>query len=357
MKTFKYRLYPTKLQEKRLRVAIEDSRIVYNAILETKIKKWEKNKGTITQYEAQNLIPSIKKQNNLTAATHILRFAKDRLFDAYRHFFKKHNKFPRFKGKDHYSSIGLYAGQYDLKKDYVVIPKIGKIFIVKHRPFEGKPKQITIKKSATGKWYLCVFCEGDFSNPLPKTGKEVGIDLGLKSFAVLSDGTEIPRERFFKDEEDNLAKTQQQLSVKKKGSVEYKKKKLAVARVHERTANKRSNFVHQHTWKLVNDYDGMVLEDLSSKQMVKKSDKKIRKSIQDVAWGMFTTILPYKALNAGRKIVFVNPAYTSQTCSGCGHVQKRELKERTYSCPRCNLVMDRDLNAAKNIYRLGAASL
>jgi len=357
MKTFKYRVYPKKRQITLLNQAIEDSRLVYNELLAQKKTAWENEKRNITQYEAQNLITGIKKEKEIKTATQVLRFAKDRLFDSYNHFYKKNNKFPRFKGKGFYSSIGLYDGQYELCGNEVVIPKIGRIHIVKHRQWQGAPKQIVIKKSSTDKWYLCVFCEGEFKNEVAKTGKQIGIDLGLETFAVMSDGNTIERERFFKHEEDCLAKAQQALSKQEKGTPERKKKRRVVARVHERIYFKRDNFVHQHTKKSLDEYDGIVVEDLSIRGLTKNNKRCINKSIQDVAWGKFVTILSYKASSAGKKVVFVNPAYTSQTCSGCGYVQKLELSDRVYRCPQCGLEIGRDLNAARNIYRSGAALL
>lgn len=357
IKTFKYRIYPRKRQITLLNQAVEDSRLIYNELLALKKNAWEKEKCNITQYEAQNLITGIKKEKGIKTATQILRFAKDRLFDSYHHFYKKHNKFPRFKGKGFYSSIGLYSGQYELQGNEVFIPKIGTIHIVKHRKWEGTPKQIVIKRSSTDKWYLCVMCEGKFRKKVAKTGKQVGIDLGLETFAVMSDGNVIERERFFKQEEDCLAKAQQSLSKQKKGTLERKRKRKVVARVHERISFKRDNFVHQHSKKLLDRYDGIVLEDLSVRDLQKKNKCAINKSIQDVAWNKFATILSYKALSAGKTVVFVNPTYTSQTCSGCGYVQRLELKDRMYKCPQCELEISRDLNAARNIYRLGAASL
>jgi len=357
MKTFKYRIYPKKRQVTLLNQAVEDSRIIYNELLSMKKDIWQDKQKNLTQFDAQLIITGIRKEKEMKTATVILRFAKDRLFYSYNHFFRKRNKFPRFKGKGFYSSIGLYTGQYELKGNKITIPKIGKIHIVKHRKWKGIPKRIIIKKSATDKWYLCICCEGKFSKKLPKTKKEVGIDLGLETFAVLSDGSTIERERFFKEEQDNLAKAQQKLSKQRKGSVERKRAEKIVSRVHERIAFKRDNFVHQCTKEIIDIYDGIVLEDLSIKKMQKKKRRGINRSIQDVAWNKFGTTLSYKASSAGKKVVFVNPAYTSQTCSGCGFVQKLELKDRIYNCPKCKLFMSRDLNAAKNIYRLGAASL
>jgi putative transposase len=346
VRVFKYRLRPKKGQITLFNRAVCDSRIVYNELLSTKIKKWKENEENLTQLEAQTLIGDIRKNYDIETSTVILRFAKDRLFDSYNHFFKKHNKFPRFKSKENYSSIGLYAGQYKLEGNIVFVPKVGRVKIIKDRDWVGTPKQIVIKKSPTNKWYLCICCEGDFKNLKGKTGKQVGIDLGLETFATISDGTSIPRERFFKEEEEKLAAAQSK-----------NKNERVVARIHERIKFKRDNFIHQETKKLVDKYDGMVLEKLSSQEMTKNNFKSINKSIQDAAWDRFVKTLIYKASSAGKSVVLVDPAYTSQTCSGCGYVQKLELQDREYKCPRCGLVLSRDLNAARNIYRLGAASL
>jgi len=221
MKTFKYRIYPKKRQVTLLNQAVEDSRIIYNELLSMKKDIWQDKQKNLTQFDAQLIITGIRKEKEMKTATVILRFAKDRLFYSYNHFFRKRNKFPRFKGKGFYSSIGLYTGQYELKGNKITIPKIGKIHIVKHRKWKGIPKRIIIKKSATDKWYLCICCEGKFSKKLPKTKKEVGIDLGLETFAVLSDGSTIERERLRKSRTILLKHNK---SYQNKGKVPLKEK-------------------------------------------------------------------------------------------------------------------------------------
>ena len=176
-----------------------------------------------------------------------------------------------------------------------------------------------------------------------------------KTFATLADGQEIAHPRFFRAEERALAKAQRRLSKEDKGTPERARRRKVVARVHERTHWRRGDFVHQHSRRIVNAFDLIAVEDLSVKRMT--HNHCLAKSIHDVAWSQFADRLSYKAAWAGRKVVAVNPAYTSQDCSSCGHRQTLSLSDRIYSCPCCGIVLDRDLNAAKNIVRLGQQSL
>jgi putative transposase len=186
-------------------------------------------------------------------------------------------------------------------------------------------------------------------------GAVVGIDVGLKTFATLSTGEEVANPRFFRREERALARVQRAHSKLVKGTSERAKHRKVVARVHERIAWRRGDFSHQQSRRLVNVFDLLAVEDLSVNRMTHTHC--LAKSIHDAAWSQFTTLLAYKAAWAGRQFVAVNPAYTSQDCSGCGHRQVLSLSDRTYTCPCCGLVLDRDLNASLNILRLGQQSL
>ena len=173
--------------------------------------------------------------------------------------------------------------------------------------------------------------------------------------AVLSDGTKVKNPRFYKKEQEKLAKAQRRASNLKKGSKERKRANKAVAKVHERIKNKRHNFVHQESRKLVDSYDILVVEDLNVSNMLEQ--RNYSKSISDASWSTFIHCLSYKAVNAGKKVINVDPAYTSQTCSGCGHKKKMPVKERTYTCGKCGLTLDRDLNASFNILSVGTHTL
>jgi putative transposase len=235
---------------------------------------------------------------------------------------------------------------------------VGQVKIILHRPLEGTPKTATIRRSSTGKWYVCFSCECAEPAPLPEVGQPVGIDVGLKTFATLSDGQEIANPRFFRGEEHALAKVQRRLSKEDQGTSERLKRRRVVARVHERIAWRRSDFAHQHSRRIVDTHDLIAVEDLSVNRMT--HNHCLAKSISDAAWRQFASLLSYKAAWAGRKYIAVNPAYTSQDCSSCGHRQPlslADLANRIYTCPCCGIVLDRDFNASLNILRLGQQSL
>jgi putative transposase len=230
--------------------------------------------------------------------------------------------------------------------------------IILHRPLEGTPKTATISRSSTDKWYVCFSCECAQPSPLPEAGQQVGIDVGLKTFATLSTGQEIPNPRFFRAEEQALAQVQRRLSKEEKGMPERARRRTVVARVHERTRWRRGDFAHQHSRRIVNVFDVIAVEDLSVNRMT--HNHCLAKSIQDAAWSQFAALIAYKAAWAGRQYVAVNPAYTSQDCSQCGHRQAltlSDLANRAYTCPCCGVVLDRDYNASLNILRLGQQSL
>jgi putative transposase len=223
-----------------------------------------------------------------------------------------------------------------------------------HRPLEGKIKTLTITKSATGKWFACFMAEFE-PQFMPATHDAVGVDCGIKTFAYLSTGEAIDNPKFFRKEEHELARVQRKLSAAKKGSPERKKRHEAVARVHERIANKRRSFAHQESQKLVSKFALIVFENLNIRGMVKNHC--LAKSISDAAWNQLVQFKAYKAEYAGRKCVQVNPRDTSKICSRCGEIVEKDLSIRIHSCYNCGLMLDRDHNAAKNILRLGLESV
>ncbi len=207
---------------------------------------------------------------------------------------------------------------------------------------------------AVGKWYITFSCECD-PQRLDPISPQVGIDVGLTTFATLSNAEEIENPRFFRKEEKALAKVQRKHSSLAKGTPERRKHRKCVARVHERTKFKRANFAHQQSRKIVDRYGVICMEDLHVNRML--HNHCLAKSISDAAWSAFFSHLSCKAEEAGRQFIKVNPACTSQTCNRCGHRQKMPLGERVYQCPCCLLSLDRDVNAALNVLRLGLESL
>lgn len=269
--------------------------------------------------------------------------------------------YPRFRGVGRYDSLTYPQVPVGCKLDTdakrVRLHGVGLVKIILHRPMEGMPKTATITRSSTGKWYICYSCDCPEPAPLPKTEAPVGIDVGLKTVATLSSARDdaIPNPRFFRAEEQVLAKVQRAHSKLAKGTPERTTHRTVVARVQERIAWRRSDFAHQHSRRIVNRFDLICVEDLSVNRMT--HNHCLAKSIHDAAWSQFAHLLSYKAVWAGREDVAVNPAYTSQDCSQCGHRQPLSLSDRTYACPCCGLVLDRDFNASLNILRVGQHSL
>jgi putative transposase len=361
MLNFKYRIYPTKKQQHLLEIHLEECRWLYNYFLEKRKNSWENEKKSLNYYSQAISIVKLKKERKSLDIVYsqVLQNVAVRVDLAFKSFFRRVKAketpgYPRFKGTNRYDSFTFPQKGFEITNNKLKLSKIGTYKIKLHRKPEGKIKTCTIKRSATGKWYTIFSC---LSEPklLPNSDKNVGIDTGLKSFVTFSDGGKIENPRFFRKEENFLIKTQRKLSTAGKGTLERKKFKKIVSRIHERITNKRSNFTHQESRKIVNKYGIICIEDLSINKMV--HNHCLSKSIMDAAWGQFAKYLSYKAENAGRKLIRVNPAYTSQTCSKCGHRESIKLSDRIYTCSCCKVSIDRDYNASLNILSLGLQTL
>lgn len=376
-KTYKYRIHLTRKQEAILKSQLESCRMLYNQFLSERKNLWETEGKNIRLYDQQNSIPALKKECPPLKDIHSLTVQNVavRVDLAYAAFFRrvrlreKELGYPRFKGTGRYDSLTFpqYGNGVKVKDGRLVISKIGHIKMVMHRPLEGTPKTAVIKRSSTGKWYVSFSCEMEKPAPLPNLNNSVGIDVGLETFAFLSDNTKIENPRFFKKEEQALAKANRKLdSVTKKdknGKVLNGKDpirlrvKKALSRTHERVKFKRDDFSHQESRKIINNYQIIAIEDLEVNRLKERSFKPLRKSISDVAWFSFFNLLNVKAEEAGRSVIAVNPAYTSQDCSRCRHREKKSLAERIHKCKNCGLTIHRDLNASINIESLGLQAL
>ena len=340
---------------------LEVCRWVYNETLAMRKNAWEQEQRTISYYESKRQIPIWKKENPVLSTVHsqVLQDVSLRVDLAFKAFFRRLEAgeepgYPRFKGKGRYDSFTYPQSGFKLNGERLHLSKIGDVKIVLHRPIEGTIKTCTIRRSPTGKWYACFSVEYD-PTPAPQKEMMIGVDVGLESFATLSNGEKVENPRFFRTDEKALAKAQKRLSKTEKGTPERKKARKNVARIHERIANRRLDFAHQTSRRLVNQYGTIVVEDLNIKNMQKNHC--LAKSIADVAWNQFITITENKAEEAGSRVIRVNPRNTSQQCSGCGMIVKKTLSDRVHTCPHCGLTMDRDQNAAINIMRLGLQSL
>ena len=359
---FLYRIYPTKKQETKLNETLSECRWLYNHLLEKRKTTYEQTGKGLSCYGQQATYPMLKQERPSLNTVHsqVLQNVAVRIDLAFKAFFRRCKAgetpgFPRFRGSNRYDSFTYPQSGFEIhKQGKLYASGIGHIKIVLHRPMRGKIKTLTIRRSSTGKWYasFSVECEPE---RLPEISTQVGIDVGLKTFATLSTSEEIANPRFFRKEEKSLAKVQCKHSKLAKGTPERRKHRKVVARVHERIAFRRDNFTHQESRQIVDRFGVICVEDLTVNRMM--HNHCLAKSIADASWSVFFSQLAAKAEEAGRKLVKVNPAYTSQTCSRCGHRQKMPLDVRIFDCPCCHVQLDRDLNAAFNIRALGLQGL
>ena len=362
-KSYRYRIYPTKSQRSVLDQNLELCRQVYNDTLALRKNAYEKDGKSISLYETNSILVSWKAQRPELKQVYsqVLQNVQGRVDLAFKAFFRRVKSgeepgYPRFKGYGRYDSITYKQLGFGIKDGKLHLAKIGDIKIKLHRPIEGTIKTCTIRRMPTGKWFACFSVEiEDTSLPPWKDGAVVGIDVGLASFATFSNGEKIANPRFFREEEKELARVQRKHSKAPKGTPERKKALKVVERVHERISNRRTDFAHQISHRLVDQFGFIAFEDLNIQNMLKNHC--LAKSISDVAWGMLVKATESKAAYAGSKVVLVDPRNTSQMCSRCGLIVKKDLSERVHRCHECGLSMDRDLNAAINILRLGLQSV
>jgi putative transposase len=397
-KAIKFRLYPTHAQETLLRETLERCRGVYNSFLHWRRFDYDTLSTSLSYLVQKKALPLWKKEHPDLSRVYsqVLQDVCRRADCAYQSYFdrladyqlrKAQGKLhedercpgpPRFKGKGVYDSITYtQSSAFAVGEKCITFSKLACIKAVIHRQVPGVAKTCTIRRLA-GKWFACISCEVE-AQCLPESSEIVGVDMGLNHFAVTSDEEFIDNPRFFRTDEKALAKAQRKFEkVKNQHRTPARRKaKRIVSRIHERIRNRRHNFVHQETRKLVNRYQLIAVEKLSVENMMATPAPKVdpatgkflpngaaaksglNKSIADAAWSMFRHILTYKAESAGRVVVNVNPAYTSQDCSGCGTRVPKTLKERWHHCtnPECLLSLHRDVNAAMNILKIALSIL
>jgi putative transposase len=362
-KSFKYRLKPTPDQERLLERTLMLCRHVYNAAVEERREAWRQRGVSVTYYQQKAELPGIKEAMPEYGEVNaqVLQDVVQRVDRAFQAFFRRVKSgetpgYPRFHGRDRYNSVtypqvGEHGGTV-LDGGILSLSKIGRIPIRLHRPLEGTPKTVTISREVDG-WYACFSFADVPIQPLPTTGQETGIDLGIEAFATLSDGTRIFNPGWYRKAERALKTAQRRVSRRKCGSNRRRKAIVLLAKAHQKVRRQRRDFHHKTALALVQANDTIYHEALQPANMVKHHQ--LAKSIQDAGWGAFLIILTYKAAWAGRRIVAVNPAYTSQQCSGCGVMVQKGLSVRWHSCPDCGTSLHRDHNAAKNIERAGQA--
>jgi putative transposase len=362
-KTFKYKLRPTPTQEQAMAFVLRRCRELYNAGLAERQEAWRKCGVGITVAGQSAQLPDIKAVRPEYRDVHsqVLQDVLTRLDHAFQAFFRRIKAgekpgYPRFQGSTRYNSFtykqfGNGATlEGSLANGFLVLSKIGRVAVRWSRPLAGTPKTVTISREADG-WYVCISCAEVPLQLLEPTGQETGIDLGLESFATLADGTMIHNPRCYRRAERRLKTAQRKVSRRKQGSKRRRKAVQLLAKAHLKVRRQRQDFQHKTALHLVRQFDTIYHENLQVANMVKNHH--LAKSIADAGWRGFLTILNAKAAYAGRRVVAVNPAYTSQTCSDCGVVVQKGLSVRWHSCPDCGTSLHRDHNAAKNIERLG----
>jgi putative transposase len=356
-KTYRYRAYPSQPQKSALNRQMYLSKQLYNLLLEQSQKHFKETGKTFTKYDMNKWITKLKKKNPEfnELYSQVCQNIADRISKAYQNFFRRIKErkqgkkvkagFPRF--KSYISSLTYPQSGFKPEKKKVSISKIGRVNFVNHREMEGKIKMMSIKQTKSQEWYITFSVEKEdtplFSNNKP----QVGIDLGLKEYATLSDGTRILNPRISDKSIDKLKTIQRRLSNKKRGGRNRRRAKIKLARISEHAARQRDDFLHKTSHHLVNSYSFIAYEELKIANMVK--NHYLARQITDVSWGNFIQYLCYKAESAGCRAVGVNPKNTSKTCSDCGNIRDIELGERTYLCQKCGMLKDRDLNAAINI--------
>ena len=360
-KSYKFRLYPNEAQKQLFAKTFGCSRAIWNMMLADKIKHYEETKETLYNTPAQykKEFPWLREVDSLALSNVQLN-----LETAYKNFFRSGFGFPKFKKKSRRQSYKTnnQRGSVALENGHIKLPKIGWVRVKAHHHVKGAIKNATISMTSTEKYYVSILCETEIA-PLPKTNSSVGIDLGLENFAILSTGEKIGNMRFFNKLSKKLAKEQKILSrralvAKKEGrklsdSKNYQKQRIKVAKIHEKIANQRKDFLHKLSTELVKNHDIICIEDLSSKNLMKNHT--LAKSIGDVSWFEFVRHLHYKADWYGKNVVKISRWYSSsQICSDCGFSSgKKPLSVREWTCTNCGSHHDRDINASINILNEG----
>ena len=354
LKAYKYRIYPDAEQMQFFAKCFGCVRFVYNRMLSDRIEHYNLTgkslNNTPAQYKSE--FTWLKEVDSLALAN-----AQMNLNTAYRNFFRdKSNGFPKFKSKKNNNfsyTTNNQKGTVYVENGYIKLPKLkSPVKIRQHRSFEGVIKSCTISKAPSGKYHISILVETEIQK-LPASDMRVGIDVGIKDFAVLSNGESYKNPKHLRKSEKRLAKLQRDLSRKQIGSSNRNKARIKVAKLHEKIANQRMDFLHKKSTEIIRKNQAIVIEDLKVKNLMKNHN--LAKSIAEVSWSRFREMLDYKSRWYGRELIIAPPDYpSSQLCSYCGNrsSQTKDLACRIYVCPECGLEIDRDYNASLNLLKL-----
>ncbi|MBD2395411.1 IS200/IS605 family element transposase accessory protein TnpB [Cyanobacterium aponinum FACHB-4101] len=351
LKAYKYRIYPTDEQKVLLAKTFGCCRWFYNFALNLTNETYKATGKGLSRNEIINKLPQLKKEKEWLSevpSQALQQVALD-LSSAFLNFFEKRAKFPKFKKKGNKQSV-RFPQSIKLDGDYLTLPKLKKVYCKVSRLPNGKLKSVTVSMTTSGKYFAS--CLYDDEQDLPERnseGKAIGIDLGVKDFCITSDGSKYGNPNHYRKYEQKLAKKQKRLAKKQKGSNNRNKARKAVAKVHEKITRCREDFLHKLSRKLVDENQVIAVENLAVKNMVR--NHKLAKSISDCGWGQFCTMVKYKAEWDGKTYIEVDRFFpSSKTCNHCLHqVDSLTLDIRSWQCPKCGTIHDRDVNAAKNI--------
>lgn len=367
-KGYKFRMYPNKTQQKQLEIMFGCARFVYNYFLKKSEEDYKQEKKFSSTYDNQKLLTSMKKDPKFAflklGDSQSLNQALVNLGLAYARFFNKIADKPKLKKKSYDQSYTTFVTAspktFAIENNRIFIPKVGWVKLVQHREISGRITSGTVSKVASGKYFLSLHCKNSEVFEFEETGSEIGFDLGIESLLIDQAGNRIKNPRHINKTLDKIKKEQEILQTKTKGSHNYNKQRIKLAKLHEKVANQRKDFLQKLSHNIVKNHDFIAAEDLNVKSMIesdfstmpKWQQKAFHRNISDISWGEFLRQLDYKADWYGKKFIQINQFFpSSQLCSSCGYKNPlvKDLSIRKWTCPSCGSQHDRDHNAAKNI--------